>query len=102
MFGAGARFNVVKGVYQETTAEEFLKKEKQNANQSYIQAVESVEKKLNSKEKKATGGQAKMILRDKINETIPELKDLESISPMKWIQNKWMDYMPSWLGGADE
>ncbi len=98
----GTTFWSQKGVDHETTAEEFLKKEKQNANQSYIQAVESVEKKLNSKEKKATGGQAKMILRDKINETIPELKDLESISPMKWIQNKWMDYMPSWLGGADE
>ena len=28
MVGAGARFNVLKGVDQETTAEEFLKKEK--------------------------------------------------------------------------
>ena len=102
MVSAGARFNVLKGVDQETTAEEFLKKEKQNANQSYIQAVESVEKKMTPEEKKTTGQEAQIILRDKINETIPELKDLESISPIKWIQNKWMDYMPSWLGGADE
>ncbi len=104
--GSGGITGLVKtGVEKDQTAGNWLNEFVIGQNRSTQMMVKRVKESMSEEELNTTGLKGAKLIQRRAESLKPGIKDLESISPMKWINNWRMEWVPSFIpfiGGANE